>query len=101
MELKNMNVTVANMATNYFELAITTLEVIPQTGITVAEMRARLELKKKIEKEKEDSEKAGMIADLEASEVALLQHCVRNCQWRTMDKNIVAFSEYIEGIKEE
>ncbi len=80
---------------NYAELAIHALENIPQGGLGVKQMRARLRVLAAL-----DGVQVGSLISLEDADAKTLQECVAVMPWGLVAKPIVEFCDAVENMKE-
>lgn len=75
----------------YADLSKICINVMPQGGLDVTEMKARLKVTDKLDKSN------GKI-ELEDAEAETLKACVKSMKWTTMHKDLVSFIEEVEKL---
>jgi len=94
--MENKNVIINNQTTSYFELAISCLKSNATRGITIGQMRDQIKIIDLLE----DSQNA-IVRDisLTPSQLSIIIKSVEEMQWAVMDRNLVDFYDYIQGLK--
>lgn len=76
----------------YHDLLKLIMNVPPQNGYTISEMRQRLKIYAELEPDKKNK------INLEDADFAVLKKCVLDFKWAQAHKDIVAFVDHIESI---
>jgi hypothetical protein len=75
----------------YSDLAATCINVMPQGGLDVMQMKNRLNVMSQLDK-------ANGTIKLEDAEAETLKTCVKEMKWAIMHKDVVSFVEAIEAM---
>jgi hypothetical protein len=94
-KLKNVTTQVqkdAENKTTYADLAAVCINVMPQGGLDVSQMKARLDVMTAIENAN------GNIELATTAQVETLKDCVKTMRWAIMHKDVVDFIEAVEKL---
>lgn len=75
---------------DYFKLIESCVNVTPEKGFTVKEMKKRLRVL--------DALNGDKTAEIEDADFKVLKNCVEQMKWAIMHKEIVDFVDYIENV---
>ena len=93
---KKTEITFEGKPSGFANLAMIALNTPPQGGWTTDEMRKRIKVLTKLDKQELEAK-----IELEDAEFDTIHDCTKVLKWQFMHKDIVAFEDYLDEIKKE